>query len=52
MQTLKQADAPFLSALLAWIAYRVARVRAALAPEHSAVAVAALVARSGNPSGV
>lgn len=52
MQVAKQVREPFLAALLAWIAYRIARARAFLKPEHDAGAVAAIVARSGNPSGV
>jgi hypothetical protein len=51
MQTLKQAHAPFLPALLAWITYKLSRVSAAMKAQHSAVTVAAIVARSGNPSG-
>ena len=52
MHTLKQARAPFLTLLVAWIAHRISRALAAMKPEHDAVAVATIVARSGNPSGV
>lgn len=51
MQTLKQAQAPALPTLLVWIAYYVSRVRASMSARHRAVAVAAIVAGGGNPSG-
>ncbi len=52
MQVVKEVREPFLTALLAWIAYRIARALAAMKPEHEARTVAAIVAHSGNPSGV
>jgi len=52
MQVVKQVREPFLTALLVWIAYRIARALAAMKPEHDTRAVSAMVARSGNPSGV
>jgi len=47
MQTLKQAQAPVLPTLLMWIMRALAGIR----PKHSATAIAAVVARSGNPAG-
>ncbi len=52
MQVAKQAREPFLTALLVWIAYRIARALAAMKPEHDTRTVAAIVAGSGYPSGV
>jgi len=52
MQVVKEAREPFLTALLAWIAYRIAQSLAAMKPEHDARTVASIVARSGNPTGV
>jgi len=51
MQTQKEAHEPFLPALLAWASYKLSRALAAIKPQQSAAAVAAIVARSGNPSG-
>lgn len=51
MQTLKQAHAPFLPALVAWIAHRILSALASMKPQHRAVAIAAIAARSGNPAG-
>lgn len=52
MQTLRQAREPFLTVFLAWVAYRISEALAAMKPEHDARSVAAIVARSGHPSGV
>jgi|APThiThiocy_cv2_1041547.scaffolds.fasta_scaffold268268_2 hypothetical protein len=52
MQVAKQTRQPFLTALLMWIAYRIAGALAAMKPEHDTRTVAAIVARSGHPSGV
>lgn len=52
MQIVKDVRAPFLTALLAWIAYRVRQTLTAMKPEYETSAVAILVAGSGNPSGV
>jgi len=51
MQTQKQTHEPFLPALLAWVAYTLSHALAAIKPQQSATTVAAIVARSGNPSG-
>ncbi|CAN5164549.1 hypothetical protein BH10PSE11_BH10PSE11_31660 [soil metagenome] len=47
MQTLKQAQAPVLPTLLMWIMRAIAGMKA----KHSAAAIAAVVAQSGNPAG-
>jgi len=51
MRTQTELQEPFLQALLAWIGYQVSRYRAAIRPQQSAEAVAAIVARSNNPTG-